>query len=90
MKNCRVHPSHWLISTQVAVILLVAATQNMLACGVFTALCDQYKAKGYDLYGVSCDAVAANKAFHEKFDFAFPLLSVWNQPVCRVHPTILH
>ena len=38
MKNCRVHPSHWLISTQVAVILLVAATQNMLACGVFTAL----------------------------------------------------
>jgi hypothetical protein len=24
---------------------------------------------------VSCDAVAANKAFHEKFDFAFPLLS---------------
>jgi hypothetical protein len=38
VKNCRVHPSHWLISTQVAVILLVAATQNMLACGVFTAL----------------------------------------------------
>ena len=38
MKNCRVHPSHWLISTQVAVILLVAATQNMLACGVFTAV----------------------------------------------------
>ena len=38
MKNCRVHPSHWLISTQVAVILLVASTQNMLACGVFTAL----------------------------------------------------
>ena len=32
------HPSHWLISTQVAVILLVAATQNMLACGVFTAV----------------------------------------------------
>ena len=26
---------------------------------------------------MSCDAVAANKAFHEKFDFAFPLLSVW-------------
>ena len=24
---------------------------------------------------MSCDAVAANKAFHEKFDFAFPLLS---------------
>jgi len=24
---------------------------------------------------VSCDSVAANKAFHEKFSFAFPLLS---------------
>jgi len=41
----------------------------------FTELCSAYKAKGYDLYGVSTDPVEANKAFHEKFDFNFPLLS---------------
>ena len=41
----------------------------------FTELCSAYKAKGYDLYGVSTDPVADNKAFHEKFDFSFPLLS---------------
>jgi len=40
----------------------------------FTELSEKFKAKGYDIFGVSTDSVEENAAFHAKFDFAFPLL----------------
>lgn len=41
----------------------------------FSELSEAYKSKGIDIFGVSCDSVEANAAFHEKFAFSFPLLS---------------
>ena len=32
MKNCRVHPTHWLISTQVLVPLLLSAPEGAFSC----------------------------------------------------------
>ncbi|KAJ1458952.1 hypothetical protein M885DRAFT_613856 [Pelagophyceae sp. CCMP2097] len=36
----------------------------------------KFRKKGFgDIYGASTDSVEANKAFHDKFSFSFPLLS---------------
>ena len=39
------------------------------------------------IYGVSCDTVDANAAFHEKFAFSFPLLCDLDKSVTRAFDT---
>ena len=55
MKNYRVHPAHWLISTQAPTVHLKHG-RGLVARYVFTHDCDSLDAlKGFDLEGYSYD-----------------------------------
>lgn len=50
--------------------------------GQFRDLYDQFKSKGVDIYGVSRDSVADQKAFKDKYSFPFHLLADTDSKIC--------